>query len=65
MAELLLLRRDLDHQALAKISGSHACGVKMLHQVNGAPHQVQNRRRVRSRTNVRSRRRALAATKLL
>jgi hypothetical protein len=35
MVKLLLLRRDLDQQALAQIARAHSGRVKMLHQVDG------------------------------
>ena len=37
MAELVLLRRDLDQQALAQIARPHSGRVEMLHQVDAAP----------------------------
>ena len=43
MAELVLLRRDLDQQALAQIARAHAGRVEMLHQVDAAPHQLERR----------------------
>jgi beta-glucosidase-like glycosyl hydrolase len=43
----LLLSRNLNQQALAQIPGAHPGGIKMLHQVDGAAHQVQRLRRIR------------------
>ena len=43
LAELLLLRRHLDHQALAQVPRSHAGRVKMLHQVDRVAHQLKRR----------------------
>ena len=42
LGKLQLLGGDLDEQALAQVAGAHAGGVKMLHQVNGAAHQVES-----------------------
>jgi hypothetical protein len=42
LAKLLLLRRNLDQQALAQIARAYARRVEMLHQVDGAAHQVQS-----------------------
>ncbi len=41
MAEFLLLRGDLDQQALAQVARPDAGGIKMLHQVNGSAHQLE------------------------
>ena len=43
MAELVLLRGNLNQKALAQIPGTHPSRVKMLHQVNAAPQQFNRR----------------------
>ena len=41
LGKLLLLGRDLDHEALAQIAGANAGGIEMLHQVDAAANEVQ------------------------
>ncbi len=41
MGEFLTLRGDLDQQALAKVMGTHAGGIEVLHQVEAPPDQFQ------------------------
>ena len=41
MAKLLLLRRDLDQQAFAQVARAHAGRIEMLHQLDGAAHQLE------------------------
>ena len=43
MAELVLLRCNLNRQALAQVARAHAGGIEMLHQIDGAPNQIERR----------------------
>ncbi len=42
LGELFLLGRDLDQQGIPADRGRNARRIKMLHQVNGTPHEIKS-----------------------
>ena len=53
MVKLLLLRRNLQRQALPQIARPHSCRIQMLHQIKSAPDLIERRGQLRCMAVVR------------